>query len=75
MRISTHALKLCISYNTSITIDTHLPAELAEILRVLADLHLFNLLPQTSTVSGACRKKLKSKPKSLDKTDSETLIG
>lgn len=35
--------------------ETNLPAELAEILGVLADLHLFDLLPQTGTISGTCR--------------------
>lgn len=33
----------------------HLSAEFAEIFRVLADLHLLNLLPQTGTISSACR--------------------
>lgn len=32
---------------------TYLPAKLAKILAVLTDFHLLNLLPQTSTISGA----------------------
>lgn len=44
---------LAVPYADSFPLYCELPAELAEILRVLADLHLFNLLPQTSTVSGA----------------------
>jgi hypothetical protein len=30
----------------------YLPTKLAEVFAVLADLHLLNLLPQTSTISG-----------------------
>ena len=34
----------------------NLSAELAEVFGVLANLHLLDLLPQTGTITGTCRK-------------------
>lgn len=48
---------LATPYPNSLPLYGILSAELAEVFAVLADFHLLNLLPQTSTISGTCCKR------------------
>ena len=46
----------------------YLSTKLAEILAVLTDFHLLDLLPQTSTITGACKSNIGSVIKQISAT-------